>query len=73
MTKQVACPCDAFTAAVRGTFVEKIGDEHFLASLVSGGGRMQSTTYGPKIEFCPFCGASLTKPPELPRATVKKS
>ena len=72
MAKQLACPCDAFTAAVRGTFIDKIGDELFLASIVGGGGGMQTTTYGPKIEFCPFCGASLTKAPEIPRATLKK-
>jgi hypothetical protein len=73
MPKQFACPCDAFTAAVRGAFIEKLGDEHFLASIVAGGGGMQSTTYGPKIEFCPFCGASLAKAPELPRATAKQA
>jgi len=61
MGKQTACPCDAFTEAVRTAFLEHIGDEFFLASREGGMGNFHSLIYGPKISHCPFCGSSLEK------------
>jgi hypothetical protein len=72
MGKQVACTCDAFVEALRTAFLERIGDEHFLASREGGMGNFHSLIYGPRISFCPFCGASLDKPVTLPRAEVRR-
>ena len=61
--KQTPCACAGFTEAVHTAFIENVDDEFFLASREYGAvGRMHSLIYGPKISFCPFCGASLDKP-----------
>ena len=68
MGKQTACPCDAFTEAVRTAFLDKIGDEFFLASRDGGPGLGShfSLIYGPKISHCPFCGSALEKETRTP-------
>ena len=59
--QQAACTCEAFANALRTAFLDHIGDAFYLASRggISTGRNFQSVEYGPKIEYCPFCGKAL--------------
>lgn len=59
--KQTACTCEAFANALRTAFLDHIGDAFYLASRggISSAGSFHSVEYGPKIEYCPFCGKAL--------------
>jgi hypothetical protein len=62
MKASVGCPCDAFADACERRFVRCDGEHFWLADLERGplGAPGYSRAYGPKIEFCPFCGTTLT-------------
>jgi hypothetical protein len=63
--KAMPCQCEEFTAALDTGFIDKIGDEIFLASREICG-PVRSLLYGPAITHCPFCGTPLV-PPEPAR------